>query len=165
MRSEPVLGLFVEPDRAARAIRALRALGYDVRAGMPAPYPEVVAALGQPRSPVGYLALPGAAFGIACGVALTTLTSLAWGLVTGGKPILSWPPFLVITFELMVLLGALGNLAAVALGTWHGGRQRCFPGEAAFNGRTIGVLVAGGEREAATRILHEAGAEGVRDVS
>ena len=159
-----VLAVFGQPDTAARAIRALRASGLrDVRVAMPAPFPEVVAALGMPKSPVGFLALPGAAFGILCGLALTIGTSLAWPLVTGGLPVVSIPPFVVITFELTVLLGALGNLLAVGLGTWHGGRQRSFPGRGAFNGHRIAVFASGGEPGAAARILRESGAEEIAD--
>jgi len=160
-----IIGTFARPAEAARAIRVLRAHGFDdVRAAMPAPFPEVVAALGKPRSPVGFMALPGAVFGIACGVALTVLTSLSWRLVTGGKPIVSVPPFVVITFELAILLGALANLGAVLLGTWHGGRMSVFPAPGSFNGDRIGVVALGGERSVAERILRESGADEVADV-
>jgi hypothetical protein len=159
-----VLALFGKPDAAALAIRSLRASGLgDVRVAMPAPFPEVVAALGMAKSPVGYLALPGAAFGILCGLALTIGTSLAWPLVTGGLPVVSIPPFIVITFELTVLLGALGNLMAVSFGTWHGARQRSFPGGGTFNGNRIAVFASGGEPGVAERILRECGAEEITD--
>ena len=38
-----------------------------------------------------------------------------WPLVVGGKPIGSIPPYVVIAFELTILLGALSTVAAVAL--------------------------------------------------
>lgn len=160
-----VLGTFRRPRDAALAIRALHAGGFgDVRVAMPAPFPEVVAAIGKPRSPVAFVALPGALLGLAGGLGLTVLTSLSWRLSTGGKPIVSMPPFIVIMFELGVLLGSLANLAAVAIGTWRGARRRSFPLHGQFTGERIGVFAAG-DKGAATRILHESGAEEVADVA
>src|SRR5512138_1297328 len=127
MPERGVLGTFEDPAAAAAAIRALRGQGLRVAAAMPAPFPEVVAALGRPVSPVGYATLPGAVVGIALGVALTVGTSLAWPLVTGGKPIVSIPPFVIVIFEVAVLVGSLVNLVAVAVGTRLGGRPAAFP--------------------------------------
>jgi molybdopterin-containing oxidoreductase family membrane subunit len=165
MPAEPgVLASFAAPGDAARAVRALKAGGIaDVRAAMPAPFPEVVAALGKPRSPIDFITLPGAVFGLLCGLGLTIGTSLAWPLVTGGKPIVSMPPFVIVIFEVTVLIGSLTNLAAVALGTFHGGRAGAFPAHEKFNGDRIGVFVPGGQAEA-ERILRESGAEEVSRV-
>jgi hypothetical protein len=155
----------VGPAPAARAIRQLRDAGFeDIRTAMPAPFAEVVAALGRPKSPVGYLALPGAAFGVGCGLALTILTSLSWRLVTGGKPIVSLPAFVVIAFELSVLMGAIANLIAVGIGAWFGGRQTLFPGAAHCRGDAVGVFVAGGDPSAAEAILRLHGASEVSSV-
>jgi hypothetical protein len=161
-----VLAAFTAPGDAARAIRALRANGFgDVRAAMPAPYPEVMAAVGKPRSPIVFASLPGAAVGICCGAALTVTTSLALHLVTGGKPIVSVPPFVVISFELAILVGALATLAALLAGGWSGGRARAFPTGVPFSGERIGVFAAGGDRGLAVELLRACGAEEVSDVS
>jgi hypothetical protein len=166
MPAEPgVLGSFAEPAAAARAVRALKAAGLaDVRVAMPAPFPEVVAALGKPKSPIGYVTWPGALLGLLCGIGLTAGTSAAWPLVTGGKPILSWPPFVIVIFEVTVLVGSLVNLAAVSAGDWHGGRARVFPAHRKFNADRIGVYAAGGEAALAERLLREGGAEEVSRV-
>ncbi len=160
-----VLAAFTAPGDAARAIRSLRASGFgDVRAAMPAPYPEVMAAVGKPRSPIVFASLPGAAVGVACGLALTVGTSLTWRLVTGGKPVLSVPPFVVIAFELAILVGALATLAALLAGGWYGGRAPAFPTGVPFSGDRIGVFAAGGDRGLAAEILRASGAEEVSDV-
>jgi hypothetical protein len=160
-----VFGTFGSPQQAAQAIRALRALGItDVRAAMAAPYPEVVAALGRPRSPIAFVALPGAAAGIGGGLALTILTSISWRLVTGGKPVVSLPPFVVISFELAVLAGSLATLAAVLLGGWRGGRAATFPISPRLGGHRLGVYAVGGDGAAAARALRESGAIEVVDV-
>ncbi len=163
MPADPgILASFADPAAAAKAIGALRKAGHaDVRVAMPAPFPEVVAALGKPRSPIGYVTWPGALVGLLCGVGLTVGTSLAWPLVTGGKPIVSWPPFVIVIFEVTVLVGSLVNLAGVALGSWRGGRARIFPAHERFNADRIGVYAVGGEAALAERLLRESGAEEV----
>ncbi len=166
MRADPgILAIFTDPAAAAAAVRALRARGFGVRAAMPAPFPEVVAAIGKPRSPIDFITLPGALVGLACGALLTIGTSLSWRLVTGGKPIVSLPPFVIVIFEVTVLVGSLTNLAAVALGSYLGGRRAAFPPPAAFNADRVGIFAAGGDPAEAERLLREAGAEEVSRVA
>jgi hypothetical protein len=165
MRAEPgVLAIFEEPAAAARAIRALRARGIrDLHVGMPAPFPEVVAALAKPRSVIDLATMPGALLGLVCGVLLTYLTSLAWPLVTGGKPVVAVPQFLVVIFEMTVLVGSITNLVAVSLKSFFGKGEAGFPRGEEFNGDRIGLFAAGGSDEA-ERVLRESGATEVRHV-
>ncbi len=162
MPADPgVVGTFAAAADAADAIRALRAAGVrDVRAAMPAPFPQVVDALGRPRSRLGLATFPGAIAGLLAGIALTVGTSLAWPLVTGGKPIVSIPPFVIVIFELTVLIGSITNLVAVVVGATRGRR---FPAIARTTGDRIGVFAAGGD-DRAERILRDRGAEEVRRV-
>ncbi len=162
MPADPgVVGTFAAAADAAGAIRALRDAGVrDVRAAMPTPFPEVVEALGRRRSRLGLATFPGAIAGLLAGVGLTVGTSVAWPLVTGGKPIVSVPPFIVVIFEVTVLIGSLTNLVAVIVGATRG---RGFPAIARTTGDRIGVFAAG-EPERAERILRERGAEEVRRV-
>ncbi len=165
MPVEPgLLASFGAPTVAAAAVRALRDGGFaDVRVAMPAPFPEVVAAIGKPRSKLHFITLPGALAGLLCGIALTVGTSVAWPLITGGKPIVSIPPFVIVVFEVTVLIGSLTNLVAVSVGSWHGGRARVFPPHVRFNSDRIGVYVPGADARA-ERILRESGAEEVSHV-
>jgi len=160
-----VLGTFGDPAAAAHAIRALREAGCpDVQAAMPAPFPEVVSALGRPRSRLGAITWSGALLGFAAGVALPVTTSLAWPLVVGGKPIVAFPAFLVIIFELTILIGSLTNLAgSIALGWSHGGMAP-LPGGREFHGDRIGVFAFVDEPELAERLLRAEGAEEVQRV-
>jgi len=165
MPAEPgVLAVFGDPVAAARAIRELRARGIrDLHAAMPAPFPEVVAALEKPRSVIDYATLPGALVGLACGILLTYLTSLAWPLTTGGKPIVAVPQFLVIFFEMTVLVGSLTNLVAVSAKAFFGKGSAAFPAGREFNAAQVGVFAAGGGDEA-ERVFRGAGAEEVQRV-
>ena len=49
------------------------------------------------------------------GIALPAYTMLDWPLITGGKPTISIPPLVVISFEVTMLLGALGAVAGFLL--------------------------------------------------
>ncbi len=162
MAERGVLGTFANPAAAARAICALRQQGFQVRAAMPAPFPEIVAALGRPRSRIDLVTLPGALVGILAGAALTIGTSLAWPIVTGGKPIVSVPPFVIVIFEVSVLVGSLTNLVAVSVGSRIGGRAEAFPAALAFDADVVGVFAAGGDLVAAERALRAEGAGEVR---
>ncbi len=160
-----VLGVFSDPAAAARAVRAVRSAGAtDVRAAMPAAYPEILAALERPRSRIGIPTMAGALAGTLLGFALCIGTSLSWPLVTGGKPIVSIPPFVVIAFELSVLVGALANQIALATGATRGRRLRAVPPGLRFAEDRIAIFVAGGDPEAAERALREGGAEEVQRV-
>ncbi len=165
MHEAGVVGVFSEPGAAARAVGALRAAGgAEVRLAMPGPFTGPSAALGRPRSRLGWVTFLGALAGMAAGIALTVGTSVAWPLVTGGKPIVSLPPFVIVIFELTVLFGSLVNLAALVVAAWRGERRRPFPALDRFRADRIGVFAAGGDPALSERILRDAGAEEVSRV-
>jgi hypothetical protein len=118
-RSRRVTGLlasFVHVDAAADAIRALRAKGFrNLVVYTAAPNHEIEEALEHSVSPVRLFTLIGGLTGCAAGFGMTLWMSYDWPVVVGGKPILSVPPYVVIAFELTILLGALSTVAAVAL--------------------------------------------------
>lgn len=62
-----------------------------------------------------YFTLAGGLTGCFTGFAFTTYTVFSWPLITGGKPLISIPPFTVIAFELTILLGALSSFAGIML--------------------------------------------------
>jgi hypothetical protein len=164
-RPPAVAGTFADPAAAAAAIRALRAAGLEVRASMAAPFPEVLAALGGEGSRVGRAAAAGALAGAALGALLTVGGSLSWPIATGGKPIVSLPPFAVVVFEVAILAGSLATLAALAAGCWRGRAPRGLPPAATPGGDRIGVLAEGGDAGGAESILRARGAEEVRRVA
>ena len=158
------LAVFSLPGRAAEAVRALRTAGHhEVRVAMPAPFPALVQALARPTSALGWMTLAGALTGTVSGFALCIGTSRAWPLVTGGKPIVSLPPFVLIAFELAVLLGALVTLAGFGLMTYRGRRRRAMPRDARFSADRIGVFVPDGDATV-EQLLRDHGAEEVRGV-
>ena len=160
-----LLALFADPAVAARAVRAARALGQvDVRAAMPAPFPELLESMELPRSPIGAITFAGAIFGAAAGLALTIGTSLRLPLIVGGKPIVSMPAFLVIVFELTVLFGALANFLGMLAFAARGRRRSWMPHDPRFTRDRIGVFLPGAG-PALSQMLRQSGAEEVRDVA
>jgi len=63
--------------------------------------------LDSSQSHVRFFAGAGAVTGLVGGFAFTIYTVLSWPLYTGGKPLISIPAFLVISYELTILIGVL----------------------------------------------------------
>ena len=103
-----LLASFDYVDSTVDAIEELRKSGLKAITAY-SPYPEhlIEEALGYDQSPVRVFTLVGDMSGAAAGFALASFTSLDWPLITGGKPILSVPPYVIIAFEMAVLLGVL----------------------------------------------------------
>lgn len=120
-RAVRVVGIFIYFDAFLEAIRRLKDLGYrDLTAFSPVPHHEIEEVLEKPRSPVRYFTLGGGFLGAVTGFGLATLTSLnypiiAGGIMTGGKPIVSIPPFLIMAFELAILFGSLSTILGMLL--------------------------------------------------
>jgi hypothetical protein len=110
------LGTFAHCDTFLAALRQLEEQGFrQVTVFSPIPLHEVEEVLKQGPSPVRYFTLGGGILGALTGFVLTIATSLHYPLITGGKPFVSIPPFLVIAFELAILFGALGTVLGLLL--------------------------------------------------
>jgi cytochrome bd-type quinol oxidase subunit 1 len=163
-RMPGVLASFVHVDAATDAIRALRARGHrNLTVYSAAPNHEIEEALEHKVSPVRLFTLIGGLTGCAAGFGMTLWMSYDWPLVVGGKPIGSIPPYVVIAFELMILLGALSTVAAVAvLSVLQTRRGAAF--DESFTDDRIGIFVPAGseQRGAVEQLLLSAGAVEVR---
>jgi hypothetical protein len=104
-------------DDREKFLGALRKLAQEkdpeskIRYITPFNVPEVDQILTPRPGKVRYFALIGAATGTIAGFAFTILTSLSWPIITGGKPIVSIAPFIIIAFALTILFGALSSFA------------------------------------------------------
>lgn len=118
--TETVLGVFAHVDTTVHALEELRAKGYhDLEVYMPVPVPEIEAVIerDRPVSPVRLFTLIGGLTGTVSGFTLTIWSAMQWGLITGGKPVVSIPPFVIIAFELTILFGGLATaIGAIVLG-------------------------------------------------
>ena len=159
-----VLASFIHVDAAVDAIRALRARGHrKIVVYSAAPNHEIEEALDQSVSPVRLFTLIGGLTGCAAGFGMTIWMSLDWPLIVGGKTIASIPPYVVIAFELTILLGALSTVAAVAvLSVLMGKRGIAY--DPRYSDDQIGIFVPGGadQQTAVEQLLRTAGAVEVR---
>ncbi len=105
-----VLAEFHDPERLLAAIRALRARGYRrMDAFTPFPVRGLQEALELPRPKLTLMAGAMGAFGAAFAFFLQWLTvGHLYPLDDGGRPPFSIPPFIIITFETMVLFASVG---------------------------------------------------------
>jgi len=92
-------------ESTRKAIESLRGAGFEeLEVYSPIPAPELEEAMGIHSSPVRLWALIGGITGCTLGFLLPAGASLAYPMVTQGKPIVAIPIFIVIMFELTVLL-------------------------------------------------------------
>ena len=118
MTTANVLGVFAHVDTTVQAIRDLLAQGFsDLTVYTPVPVEEIEHEVEKvrPLSAVRLFTLVGALTGTATGFFLTIWSSLKWELITGGKAPVSYPPFVIIAFELTILFGGLATLVAMLL--------------------------------------------------
>jgi hypothetical protein len=167
-----LISTFSNDEDCARGIEALHeARAHDFRAYTPFPSEKVLEASveargGQPHrnSHVRWFVLLGGITGFLTAVALTIGTSLEWNLNTGGRPVVSIPPFVVIMFELMILFGGVSGV----LGFFILSRLPAFdsaPGyRSRFGADKFGLVVRCAENQAQQleTVLLEAGAEDVQ---
>jgi hypothetical protein len=108
-----VVAWFDAPDAAARAVGDVRRAGFQpITACAPVFDEALLSAIGAIRTSIPWWALAGALAGALMGLALTIGTVRQWpGLIVGGKPLVSMPPFLIISFVLAILLAAIGVIA------------------------------------------------------
>src|SRR5687768_12647114 len=164
-KEEGVLGVFSEIDAAVEAIERLRAAGlHRIVTFSPMPSHDLEHALHPTPSPVRLFTLVGGLTGAATGFALPTLTSLDWPLVTGGKPIISIPPMVIIAFELTILFAALSTVAGLFINARLPRARAQVIYDPRFSAGHFGVFVtANGQAPKAREIMTQAGATSVRD--
>lgn len=111
-----LLGIYDRAKTAAVGARAILDGGLgDVVAYSPVPDHALDQALHVTISPVRLFVLVGGVLGCAAGFVFPIYTVLDWPLITGGKPLISIPAFVVIAFELMILLAAIGGMVGFLL--------------------------------------------------
>ena len=110
MANNSVLGLFIDENDAGDALSALRKAKYqdnefEIMTG--APYPHGTFGEAHPKIKLHRFPIFGAVIGFTVALIITIGTQLAYPLVTGGKPILSIPPMLVIFYEMTLLFAVI----------------------------------------------------------
>jgi Alternative complex III, ActD subunit len=159
-----IIGAFTEEEGCAHGIRALRSANVtNLRAFSPFPSHVIEDAFERSRSLVRSFVLVGGISGVITGLALTIGTSMEWNLVAGGKPIVSWPPFIIICFELMILFGGLSAVLSFLFNAQVPAIEPAQGYSSRFSEDRFGIVVRCEEADAARveTILKDAGAEEV----
>ncbi len=164
-----VKAVFGHLDTLLTAIdRAKKAGFHDFTVMSPLPRHEIEELIYEGRpSPVRWWTLLAGATGGTGGFTLACLTSAVWPMtLPGGKPVISVPPFVIITFECTVLIGGLMTLAAIIyhcrLPAFDLPIECCDP---RFTSDKFGMVIHGvtdtKTRGAITELLNAAGADEV----
>lgn len=112
-----ILAVFDSAEKLLSAIEKLRQSSFSkMEAFTPFPVHGIEKALGLKRSWIPYVTIVMGLTGALLGFALQAWTSaVAWPLNVGGKPFLSWPAFIPITFEAGVLIGGVSTVLTLFL--------------------------------------------------
>ena len=109
------VALYQSPDDLAGGLARARDLGF-TRLDVVSPYPlhGIDHLLGKGGSRLGYVALVAGLLGAALAKLVQWwMSSVDYPLNIGGKPLFSWPAFVPVTFELMVLFAAIATVVGM----------------------------------------------------
>lgn len=109
-----LLARFDDADALTEAARAAREKGYTrLDAYLPYPSEAVSEALGHTDNRVGLIALISTVLAAAAALLLQVVGALDYPFNVGGKPVLSWPAFAIVTFAVGMLGATFGTLVAM----------------------------------------------------
>jgi hypothetical protein len=108
---------FLDEQHLLAGVAEARRSGHEVlEVHGPWPVHGLPEALALPPSRLPWVCLAFGIVGLVGGLALQAWTSAVdWPLDVGGKPLYSWPAFIPVAFEIVVLLAGLGTVAAFLL--------------------------------------------------
>lgn len=112
MKHTPVYGLmaeFANPTDIVEAARRTHEAGYrKMDAYSPFPIEELAEAIGFHNDGVALITLVGGLIGMCAGYSLQYwIHAINYPINVGGRPLNSWPAFIVVTFEMTILFAGL----------------------------------------------------------
>lgn len=165
-QEQGILASFEHLDTTVEAVEELREAGFtEITAFTPMPEHHVEDALGYGASPVRIFTLAGGLLGAATGLGFTIFASMDWPLVTGGKPIVSIPPYVIPIFEMTILFGALATVIGLFINIRIPNLKPLVVYNPDFSGGHFGVYVKGpaDRLDEARRILEGKGPDRLQD--
>lgn len=172
-RDVGVIGMFDSADGLKDAVREARRAGYDrLRVYSPFPVEGMDALLDLRPSPVRWWVLAGAVAGALLGYFMQWYSAVVdYPFLAGNRPLHSWPAFIPVAFELLVLGGATAGFIAVfvhsRLPRLHHPVFDVEQFELESRSRFF-LLIAGEDRspelDAARRVLERLAARNIREV-
>jgi len=115
-----IYGLYPDPVSAQHAVEELRRAGIadrSITVITSQPYEEYEFSHRYKQTWIFWIAAGGGALGLAIGFALAYITETRWPIVTGGMPIFTWWPNIIIMFELTMLGGILATVVSLFITT------------------------------------------------
>jgi hypothetical protein len=165
--TKSVLATFQYEEDSLDAVKQLKASGFDTFEVMsPIPVHHAWELLQMGVSRVRRFSLAGAIIGAISGFSLATACALVFILPTGGRAVIAFPPFLVITYELTILIGVIATLLGFhivsGLPAWNDAPYRP---EIIVDRFSVSVEYEDDQQRAdAERLLREAGADDVQSL-
>ena len=167
MNKQGLLAVFTYVDDFLSALRSLKNENHKIEnVFSPLRLPEIQEIMGPKPSGVRFITLLGAAFGGLGTVSLAVYAHLSFNLITSGKPVLPWTPWVIVCFEGAILGAVIFSVLAWIL-KGHLPRLSTSKGyDPSFSQDRFGILVAcsGTEEENIRILLAESGAGEVRRV-
>jgi len=163
--NQGVLGIFSYVDVTVQTVKKLKEAGFNnLRVFSPMPNHDIEHVMDEPESIVRFFTMGGAMLGAACGVGFTVLTSIDYPIPVSAKPIVSLPPFMIIIFELTILMGALATLLGLLINSRLRRNTPANMYDPRFSEDKFGVMVATTQDNVSKvqEILNSQGAEEIK---
>ena len=160
------VGLFQAPEAAVAAAGELKGAGFDtdgLDVMSPIPLHGIEEVLGRKEPVIKRFTFFGGIFGATFGFVLAAGTSVLYLHPVGGRPIITIPPFLIITYEMTIMFGILATVIGFLLTSRLPAiRDRVYVPESAVDRFVVSVACdSEGNFLRAEAILREAGADEV----
>lgn len=163
-----LIGLFHDPESALEAAGKLRGAGLNTPEILsPIPIHGVEEVLGPKQDKIRRFTLFGGLTGAMSGFLLAAGSSVLFPHPVGGRPIITFPPYLIITYEITILFGILFTvLAFLIFARLPAIRERVYVPEAAVDKFAVTVACDSNEQiNRAGEIMRSSGADEVRQAS
>ena len=157
------LGIFKDVETAARGVESLVKAGFteeQITSLTSVPYPDGVLVKTDDRTWFRWFALAGGIVGAGAGLLLAVGTAWVYPVQTGDKPIITFYPTGIVTFELAMLFAVIGTIAGMFLEMKLPPRGKR-PYDPAISEGHIGISVSVASRDQGGRaeeIMMQAGA-------
>jgi len=148
-------------DNEQSARKLLKQLTDDgIKAEVFSPYPLQATHPSEGRSAVRWFTFTGGVLGFVLGAILTVYAATHYLLPTGGRPIITFPPFLLVAYELTILVAVIatliGFLYCSGLPAW---RERPYERRASVDGIVISAKVSDAQLVQVQAHMQQSGAK------
>ena len=159
-----VVALFDDPGSALDAAQRLKHAGLGSPELLsPIPIEGADEVLGPKKSVIRRFTLFGGIAGLLTGFGLAAGTAVLYLHPTGGRPIITIPPFLIIAYELTILFGILATVIGFLISArFPALRERVYVPEAGVDKFAVTLACDDAAAGRAESVLAEAGAADIR---